>query len=67
MVTAFDRVSAALKEPKKRLTKAQRMQLKRDLEAVRDNAYAMRKLGVEVKLSRYMQAMLRTYQIPFEE
>lgn len=66
-MSAFDRVTAALKEPNKKRTPEEAAQLKADLAELQDRAYQARRAGAKVKLTRYLKSLMQLHGIDFQE
>lgn len=66
-MSAFDRVTAALKEPNKKRTPEEAAQLKADLAEMRDRAYLARRAGATVKLIPYLKSLMQLHDVEFQE
>ena len=66
-MSAFDRVTAALKEPNKERTPEEAAQLKADLTEMRDRAYLARRAGAAVKLTPYLKSLMQLHDVEFQE
>lgn len=66
-MSAFDRVTAAFKEPTKKRTPEEAAQLKADLAEIRDRAYQARRAGTKVKLTLYLKSLMQLHDIEFQE